>query len=71
MRAEPSRITASAARCLITFVVLTIADDLLAEHLEQRCARVLAGEPKIARLSAGMIKANYATCRMLTEVGVR
>lgn len=71
MRAEPSRITAPAARRLITLVVLTIADNLLAEHFEQRCARVLVGEPGIARLSAGMIKTNYATCRVFTEVDVR
>lgn len=58
---------APAARRLITLV----ADDLLAEHSEQGCPRVLVDRPGIVHRSAGMIKANHATCRVFTEVDVR
>jgi hypothetical protein len=71
MRSELSRTTVPAARCLIILVVLTIADDLLAEHSEQRCARVLVGGPGVVHCSAGVIKTNHATCRVFAEVDVR
>lgn len=70
MRSEPRRTTASEAHRLITLVVLMIADDLLEQHSEQRCPRVLVG-PGIVHRRVGMIKTNHATCRVFTEVDVR
>lgn len=71
MRAEPSRNTAPAARRLITLVVLTIADDLLAEHSEQRDGQGFQLVGQGLSTVAGMIKTDHATCRVFTEVDVR